>query len=274
MGILADLLQRHRLIIENHLHIGYAKLDDLVARVQQNEDLGIDKEMVDEQIWTFLLGCGYAVSGPDGVKVLSEILTGEKVELQPNSKIWFEVLPIPPRKDEGNTHLDLAVGTISLRNGTQSGIQMYDAEKSWICFCEMKWNSDISTMVTYDLNRNQLVRIIENALCFQSGRGHYAGNVFVTMVTPSMFYSSKCKSRLYQYKFEEYTNNMNTILNDLHECILKKNEYQNWEYPKMLQERINCLRLNWVTYKHLYDGFLPSAISKELKVFWSKFGRL
>ncbi len=85
-----------------------------------------------------------------------------------------------------------------------SGIQLSDTDKSWICFCEMKWNSDISITVTYDLERNQLARVIENALCFQSDKHQYADEVTVTLVTPEMFYISKCKSRLFQYKYEEY----------------------------------------------------------------------
>ncbi len=264
---LANLLKKERPVIEKHLHIGYAKWDDLVARVEEHE--GKQKELKDEQLWTFILGCAYSAGGVNGVKLLSEILTGKPVNSGEDDKIWFEVLPIPPRKDEGNTHLDLSVGTIKQRAGTHSGIQLSDTDKSWICFCEMKWNSDISTTVTYDLERNQLARVIENALCFQSDKHQYADEVTVTLVTPEMFYISKCKSRLFQYKYEEYANDKRTVLLDLEECALKKYD-KNWKYPDYLYERIRCLRLNWVTYEFLFHRMPQSILSKEIKEFWAQ----
>ena len=90
-----------------------------------------------------------------GVTMLTRALTGSNQREPPNPKIWFEVLPIPPRKREGQTHLDLALGTIAKREGTESGIELDDVESPWICFCEMKWHSDISYRVTHDIHRNQ-----------------------------------------------------------------------------------------------------------------------
>jgi len=65
--------------------------------------------------------------------------------------------------------------------------------------------SDISISVTYDIHRNQLARVIENALCFQ-GSGKYAEKIHVTLVTPSIFRNAPLKSRLYQYKDELFEN--------------------------------------------------------------------
>lgn len=52
---------------------------------------------------------------------------------------------------------------------------------SWVCFCEMKWYSDLSTKVTHDLHRNQLAHVIENAVAFASAP---LDQVHVVLVTP------------------------------------------------------------------------------------------
>ncbi len=269
--MLADVLQTHHDAINQHFCVGYANWNSLIHNVKRYENEVNNKELEDEQIWTFLLGCGYATAGAKGVKLVSELLTGAPVRSSSSSKLWFEVLPIPPRKNEGNTHLDLALGSISNRNGTRSGIQLLEEDNSWICFCEMKWNSDISTTVTYDLNRNQLVRVIENALCFQDNRGRYAEEVFVTLVTPAMFYNNSCKSRLYQYKFSEYNHDAENVLKDLQTCSLKTNYNNNWKYPEKISARLNYLNLNWITYEHLFENLPDSVIADELKSFWQRF---
>lgn len=250
--MLSDILQKYHYLISEHLYIGNAKWNALVDTLKKYEANGEKNKLEDEQIWTFLVGCGYAAAGVEGVSLLSQILTG-KAESSESNKIWFEVLPIPPREYEGNTNLDLAVGNITDRGDTRSGIQLLEEEDTWICFCEMKWNSDISTTVSYDLHRNQLIRVIENALCFQDKQGRYAKEVFVSLVTPAMFYNNEYKSRLYQYKYFEYKDAVDNILKDLHACNLKKRHNENWFYPEDINEQVNCLTLNWITYEHLFE---------------------
>ncbi|MCB1088457.1 MAG: hypothetical protein KDM63_15570, partial [Verrucomicrobiae bacterium] len=62
----------------------------------------------------------------------------------------------------------------------------------------MKWYSDLSKNVTNDQHRNQLSRIIENAVVFQ-GKGALVERVTVTLVTPEIFVGTEPKSRLYHY---------------------------------------------------------------------------
>jgi len=236
-----------------------------VDTLKKYEASGEKNNLEDEQIWTFLVGCGYAAAGVKGVSLLSQILAG-KAESSGSNKIWFEVLPIPPREYEGNTNLDLAVGSITNREDTRSGIQLSEEEDTWICFCEMKWNSVIFTTVSYDLHRNQMIRVIENALCFQDSQERYAKEVFVSLVTPVMFYNNEYKSRLYQYKYFEYKDAV-ILLKDLHACNLKKRHNDNWFYPEDINERVNCLTLNWITYEHLFNNLPNSAIADELKNF-------
>jgi hypothetical protein len=262
MSHLAETLRDHHNEITEHLYIGYANWDELINRIERQERKPLD-DFADEQIWTFLVGCGYAVSGQEGVAKLAETLAGSKYGIPPISKIWFEVLPIPPRKGEGGTHLDLALGTIAQRKGTESGIELGNVESSWICFCEMKWYSDISYNVTFDQHRNQLARVIENALCFQSNTGKFAEKIHAILVTPKVFQSASVKSRLYQYKYYEYCSDSSTIKRDLDICRLVKNE----NYPPDIQGRISLLSLRWLSYEELFDNIPMSSISDELKRF-------
>jgi len=202
--LLADIINENRSDIENYLHIGYAKWEVMINKLKNYEYSNINKKMKDEQLWTFLLGCGYAARKKEGINKLARMLTNDNINTNEINKIWFEVLPLPPRQNERNTHLDLAIGNISLRNGTESGIQLKDnIEDPWICFCEMKWNSDISTKVSNDLKRNQMIRVIENALTFQNSKYKLAEDIYFNLVTPALF-KNEPKSRLYHYKFEEY----------------------------------------------------------------------
>ena len=253
----------------------------MVGRAER-EEAKPPGDCVDEQLWTFLVACGYAMR-KGGVTKLTTLLTGSEYRSRSKPRIWFEVLPIPSRQKEGPTHLDLALGTIALRDGTDSGIRLDDVETPWVCFCEMKWYSDISCSVRYDVHRNQLARIIENALCFQHS-GRYADRVHVTLVTPGVFHKNvlcrepPLKSRLYQYKFEEYDKpGRASLMADLKACALKKNgapRQQEWFFPRDLAERAkSLLPLRWVTYDELFESLPDSAIAGELQDFWRQHGK-
>lgn len=270
MNSLADVLMNHHDEITKYLYIGYTWWDDLISRVERQERKPSD-DFADEQIWTFLVGCGYAMAGKDGVARLTKTLTGSNYKTPTNPRIWFEVLPIPPRKGEGATHLDLALGTIAIRQGTESGIELENVESSWICFCEMKWYSDISISVTHDIHRNQLARVIENALCFQKS-GNYAEKVYVTLVTPSSFRNAPSRSRLYQYKFGEYNTNRTCLIDDLNACVLERNNQPDWSFPSDLTQRVKSLSLRWAIYDELLENLPDSAIIEELKNFWRQHG--
>ena len=265
MNSLAEVLMGHHDEITEYLYIGYARWDELISRVDRWERKRSDG-FADEQIWTFLVGCGYAIVGKEGVARLTRTLTGSNYEAPSSPRIWFEVLPIPPRKREGETHLDLALGTIARRNGTESGIELENVESSWICFCEMKWYSDISYNVSYDQHRNQLVRVVENALCFQN-RGKFAEKIHVVLVTPKIFRQASTQSRLYQYKYSEYYSDPSRIKGDLDVCQLDINDRVDWNYPSDIQDRISRLSLGWISYEALFENMPMSGISDELERF-------
>jgi hypothetical protein len=266
--MLAELLRGHKEQIETALKIGYATWDALIERVERQGRKEQD-DYDDEQIWTFLVCCGYAMAGGSGAAQLGNLLCGQtQSTFSPNS-IWFEVLPIPPRKKEGNTHLDLALGNIAPRAGTSSGIRYDENDRGIICFCECKWYSDISKDVSYDKHRNQLIRVIENAITFQS-EGHFPTVVHVTLITPRVFHDAPLKSRLYQYKYEEYKSNTAAILHDISGCSLPENSTEEFCYPN-IAERIGRLSLNWIVYEDLFANIPRSPISEALLSFHRRF---
>jgi hypothetical protein len=270
MTMLATLLTEHKTHIEATLKIGYATWDALIERVER-QDRKSAEDYDDEQIWTFLVGCGYAMAGAAGAAQLGSWLCGPVQSSGFPSSIWFERLPIPPRKKEGNTHLDLALGNIAERGNTSSGIRYDGHDAGIICFCECKWNSDLSKDVSYDRQRNQLIRVIENAVTFQSN-GRFPARVIVTLITPKVFQDAPMKSRLYQYKYEEYKGNPAAMLHDLSNCQLETNSAEDFCYPDIAQ-RLECLSLNWVAYEDLFSHVPLSPISQGILSFHKRFNK-
>ena len=274
MKTLPDMLEKNRTEISKRLFLPGDRWCKLVKRT--NKLYASVGECTDEQIWTFLAASGYAMCSIEGVEKLTKILTGSCLPQPDDAKIWMEVLTYPPRCQEGNTHLDLAVGTISHRKGTEGGIEFGNYSSSWICFCEMKWYSDLSLDVKHDIHRNQLARVIENALYFNDRAGNsdqsgarYSDCVYVALVTPKVFRDTDAKSRLYQYKFDEYeAPDRGNLLKDLKSCVLKmSNPSTNIEQQL---ERLTCLR--WATFDDIFAQMPDSTISAELRKFWEKHG--
>ncbi len=273
MQSLADLLEKNRDAIAQCLYLSDGRWsrprNNLPERIRSYEAEHASPELFkDEQVWTFLAACGYAIAGAEGVKKLTKILTGSDLSQPDCAKIWMEVLPFPPRKREGNTNLDLALGTIKCRDETTGGIKLGSQSPSWICFCEMKWYSDISTSTTHDIHRNQLARVIENALYFNDGDRH-SDCVYVALVTPKAFKNTNVKSRLYQYKFEEYEADRGHLVKDFEACVLEeKSEHAIGN----VADRVKKLTLRWSTYDEIFANIPNSKISEKLKEFWQKRG--
>ncbi len=269
MARLTELLEEHRDLIEQRLHLGYVHWEDLLKKVDTQER-SAQGAFRDEQVWTFLAGCGYAISGSEGLASITNILTGADLPQPDDAKIWMEVLPLPPRTREGSTHLDLAVGHVARRGNSESGVKLQHGPQSWICFCEMKWDSDISLCVTYDPKRNQLARVIENALCFQDGI-RYSDEVHVALVTPAIFKLPDSESRSYQGMFRGYESDRGKLQHDLDTCRLEKRDSVDWKYPANIGDRIYGLNLIWPTYDELFSEVPSSAISEGIQSFWEKF---
>ena len=268
---LIELLEKYKNEINCHAYFGFSNWDQIVDRIEYytlHDKYFINSNYYDERIWTFLLACGYSITGESGVEKISSILTTNKQNSSQYNKLWFEPMPASPRLNEGRFHVDLALGNITLKNGIQREIELDVSDNSWVCFCEMKWYSDISYGITNDIHRNQLTRAIETALSFQHN-GTYTDKLFFTLVTPSIFINTSNKSRLYQYKLQDYIGDSNCIIEDIKRSCLGKNDKKSkWMYPELIEERIDRLTLNWVSYEHLFNEMPESPISMELKRFF------
>jgi hypothetical protein len=146
----------------------------------------------------------------------------------------------------------------------------------------MKWFSDISHGQTNDNRRNQLIRIIENAITFQSN-DNLPDKVYFTLVTPQVFLVKEDDifSRLYQYKYYEYTNDNGpeSLYNEINQCQLRQRDHQNnpiWNYPsiEIIQNRLANLQFNWVSYETLFENLPDSAISNSIMEFWDERSQL
>ncbi len=278
MERLQDALEQNQAKMRERLFLTDKLWHQIMGTIRENpaELYTSSNVCKNEKIWTFLAASGYALCGIEGVEKLTNILTGSCLPQPDDARIWMEVLSYPPRIQEGNTQIDLAVGTISIREGTEGGIELGKNSPSWICFSEMKWFSDLSISTTHDLRRNQLARVIENALYFNDRAGNsdqrgarYSDDVYVSLVTPKAFRDTEVKSRLYQYKYEEYkAADLNGLIKDLNASALKLRN-PSASLGQQL-ERLACIR--WVTYDDIFAQMPKSEISPELLSFWEERG--
>lgn len=228
------------------------------------------KVFYDEQVWTFIVTASFAAAGDDGLRLLNHALTaGEESSILP---LWFEALPMPPRQHERNTNLDLAAGFIRKRDETSAGIEYDPHDDAWVCFAEAKWYSDIDTKVSNHPERNQLARVIENALHVQGDR-QFPDRVHVTLITPRRFRDRAFGTRLYRYKYEEYTQSPKTLLRefDLADETLPLRLGDGRVHPDM-RARIESLRMHWTTSEELVELLPDTHIGSLVRSLSSNSG--
>ncbi len=263
--------------------------DQILERLGKYEEEPQQKRqgLHDEQVWTLLFTYGFVapnVPAEKGFAALSKVLTEGQCNWLPARHVWLEMLPIPPRQgklgaSERNTEIDLVLGDQEIRNGTESGIQFRPvARPSWICMAEAKWLSDVAIRTEHDLQRNQFVRVIETVLTFQnpSFDPPFPDEAHVTLLTPAMFgsHGDGSGSRLYFYKFREYSQQPETILKDLDRSrIERRADSDDWRYPRDLPSRLSALRLHWVTFEALYAAMPDSPFKRNLANFIQEHSR-
>jgi hypothetical protein len=227
-----------------------AKLDDRINRIEQSA-----APLVDEQVLTYLCAYGYAIA-PNGPQALARVLLQNDALIY-DGKIWFEFLPVSPRHQEGETHFDLALGDVQKRSRTHSGLEFTPptTQPSWIAAIEAKLHSDLSALVTYDVFRNQLLRVIENAVTLRDATDNFPARVHVVLLTPKVF-KDHPQTRFYGCKFQEYcpngTVNPAAILADLDRLALPV------AHKCDMAERLSSLSLHWATYEDVI-GKMPDG---------------
>ena len=265
MPSLHSRLSDHKTQIKEHLRLSSSSRGHPLGKIRRIEQQSTVCK--DEEVWTYLLACGYAIDGADSVERLAELLTGNPdLPKMQQPAIWLEFGPMTPRMDEYRSHIDLAVGNIT-SDGTKSGIKLAGKAEadSWVCLCEMKWEADISPGVTHDERRNQLIRIIDSALYFHNETG-YVRQAYVALVTPAVFKYKSHHARLYQYKLEEYCDDLDNIVKDLHNCRLRRRDGFD------AATRIDALQLRWKTFEDLFAAVPPSPISEGIAEFRRIYG--
>jgi hypothetical protein len=259
---LTQTIKQNKDPIRARLRLGRAHWDALVESVDHVEANG-SADCHDEQLWTFLLACAYAVAD-DGPSDLACRMTDSSMK---SDAVWFEVLPRSPRFKEGLTNLDLALGDLVVRNGTDSGIELASGSMRKALFCEFKWHSDIAHAVSRDQHRNQLARVIENALFFRSATGEFAECIHVCLVTPRIFRDGSSASRFYRYKWRDYDlPGREELLTDLQNSRLETD-------PSLptAQERLSALSLSWRSYEELLFASPDTQIRNELRKFYETY---
>jgi len=238
-----------------------------------------NRSVNNEKLWTWFVA--KIMEYPKYNNRVFDYLFNKSIDNINSFNIGFEVQPLSPRsgtrgKTEGNTHLDLAIGNITNRGKIGksgeiegSGIKYKSKKPGMVCFIEAKMFSDLSTGIAHDKFRNQMTRVIENLLCFQGFQNDlvkFPDDICFTLLTPRAF-KLKPKSRLFGYKFLEYSNDLITssslIEYDINQLNIDKrfddNKKNKWKYP-ILSERLKALRLNWATYEDIFEVFLERSI--------------
>ena len=232
----------------------------------------------DEQIWTSLLAFGYRQQP----EALFKALTGVDYSGTQECQSWLEALPMSPRLGEGNSNIDLACGALDGRG--KSGIQYHPTGP--VCLVEAKWNSDISGYTSHDPHRNQLARVIENAATLQhhapltekqdakgtKPTGELPDDVYVTLLTPSVFKQKAPFSRLYAFKYWEYKLQRYQLFADIVHQATGPRKDKGWEYPKDILHRLEKVHLRWVTFEDLFwlmpdEGFREAMAEFVQKQF-------
>lgn len=212
------------------------------------------------------------------LNTLYQILTRKETDPKDIIKIGIEAQPLTHRKKEGNTYLDLAMGSIKKRGNTESGIELDTNNKEQdFVFCEAKWKSDLSVGVSKCSIRNQLQRVIENALIFAGET--FKGNIFVTLITPELYkkhYELGLNTRFYSCKYFEYKENIRgTFLREL-DLIKKlgvipfndeKGEEKKSKFIERVEKNLNKLILNWVTFEELLSEISNDILKSEYKKY-------
>jgi hypothetical protein len=204
----------------------------------------------DEKVWTYLVA--HCLSDSEHRREYFRLVAGDRNPFD----VWFEAQPLPPRRGvarntEGNSKLDLSFGAIRPRCDTAAGIE-YDraTQPSLVCFVEAKLFSDCSADVSYDPLRNQIARVIDNLLCFQSA-GMFPDRLVFTLLTPRLFKNNPT-AKLYGYKMAEY-NDSKRLIADIRMARIPERSQDDWHYPSDLEGRTRHLVLRWVCYEDILE---------------------
>lgn len=268
---IADCIKKNEQKIRTHLQISDGQWisgkRSMIKRIEKISKL----EDIKENYLTFILSCAYAIESQEIIHSLQKILCNRQNTTSEKNvnPIWFQYSPYAVNKEHGRGRpsysiFDLAFGDIEPCTGTESYIAygQKDTNNGWICIVEMKILTDIGVNSTDNPNYNQLAKYIKVALTLQKfGRiieGKFPSEVYLSLVTPQRFIDNRY-SRLYGYKFDEYTSKdkINFIKKDIPQKINHEYFNEDWLDPMQqpdIDNRLKSLKLNWIPYENLLDN--------------------
>ncbi len=213
---------------------------------------------LDEKLWTYFVANILDRAADQGPYL--EQLCRERVFCPGHLDPWLECQPISPRKgtrggeNEANTRIDLSIGAIRRREGTDGGIAFDNSARSpfrWACFVEGKGpDRDCDFKSEHDWLRNQLERDIESLLSFQD-HGTFPDRLYFTLLTPRLCRRHP-RSRLYGYRMEEYLKDSALLIPDIIRCTIPVRDDGDQEYP-LLPGRLERLKLTWLSYEDIFE---------------------
>lgn len=253
----------------------------MINSIEKIEDK--DLKEIKENYLTFILACAFTIDGNKGCYSLQKLLSNNQLpEYSENNtySICFQFSPFTckdPNSGPGGkarSTIDLVFGNIAKRSDTESEI-VYQPQNNCtgdVYFVEMKTSTDIGVKSTDNPNYNQFAKYIKSALTIQKyGRElekKYPKNIHVNLVTPKIFIENP-KSRLYGYKFKEYSGSdkIEQIKKDIPSIITHEYFNDYWLDPfrdTYIDKRLNDLNLHWVPFEDLLDNVPESSIKKYI----------
>ena len=205
-----------------------------------------ENNMSAEAVWSYIVARKFQKDLPQ----LTFKLCGNDEYLPANAKIWLEVYLDHSRIWEEEqkwwrSRADLAIGCIQRIKGKEAQIRV---DGDWVCIAESKWFDDIHQNSRFP-EIFQLSQLIEHALLLHDKNGKFPDRVYVTLITPLYFKDQlgKFSKRNYSNKYIDYISDKKLLEKDLRLCPLP---FEKFDLDTLI-DRINALKLNWVTFEEL-----------------------
>ena len=205
-------------------------------------------------LWTYLVARHYQYRTEELVFKLCKAKESTK-----DTKSIFLESPLYPTRDfkifNWNSKPDLSVGCFKIFKNT---VRQLKSDGDWICVAESKWFDEFLEIKLGEFDRNpnlpainQFTKLIEHALLLHGKNDNFPKRIYVTLITPKYFkhnFSIKPEKN-YRYIFDNYNRDKALLMEDLKRCTAPfLNSKHNF---KILNNRVNNLILNWVTFDEL-----------------------
>lgn len=194
-------------------------------------------------------------------KVIKKELKEPKITFEKPYKCSEEYLTGIKKYFRMNPHYDIRIRRKGAPKEGKSWIDVVIEDEENLIFIEVKYLSDISSKTTFDFARNQIIRNVDVLLENANNK-----NPFFILLTPSVFKNDRYAkhSKLYSYKIEEYSDQIQGIKN------MKRDSGLSSEKLKKIKGKIF-----WATFEEdilslLKDNNATKGIKSYLKMIFPR----